>query len=137
MKEATFSMVGYKFTNVELDFNKEDNNLTLELKPKGVFFPEQGEYELIFDFYARSKDDIPDQKIITHITCESIFRFTDVHAVENIPTYFYANSIAIIFPYVRAFISTVTLQANVNPIILPTLNLSSLKDELINNTIVK
>lgn len=48
---------------------------------------------------------------------------------------FYANSIAIVFPYIRAFISTVTLQANlVSPILLPTMNLTSLGERLMNNT---
>lgn len=50
------------------------------------------------------------------------------------PSYFYRNSIAIVFPYIRAFISTVTLQANIPPIILPTMNLTSLEIPLKQNT---
>lgn len=41
---------------------------------------------------------------------------------------------AILFPYIRAFVSTVTLQANVMPILLPTVNLSSLESRLRENT---
>ncbi|MBQ2321387.1 MAG: protein-export chaperone SecB, partial [Bacteroidales bacterium] len=40
------------------------------------------------------------------------------------------NSVAIIFPYIRAFVSTISLQANVNPIVLPTINLTGLTGEL-------
>ena len=50
---------------------------------------------------------------------------------------FISNSIAILFPYVRAFVSTLTLQANIKPILLPTLNLSSLQDILRENTTTK
>ncbi|CAM4366664.1 hypothetical protein AQBE111736_13510 [Aquirufa beregesia] len=41
---------------------------------------------------------------------------------------------AILFPYLRAFISLVTLQINIPPLILPTLNLSSLEADLRKNT---
>ena len=54
--------------------------------------------------------------------------------LEEIPGFFYPNSLAIIFPYVRAFVSTITLQANVHPVMLPTLNLIGLTEELRSNT---
>lgn len=54
--------------------------------------------------------------------------------LKDIPDFFYANSIAIIFPYIRAFVSTLTLQANIPPIVLPTLNLSQLRTILRDNT---
>ncbi|EXZ22215.1 pretranslocase subunit SecB family protein, partial [Bacteroides fragilis str. S13 L11] len=57
--------------------------------------------------------------------------------LAEIPNFFYPNSIAILFPYVRAFVSTLTLQANIKPILLPTLNLSSLQDTLRENTTTK
>lgn len=41
--------------------------------------------------------------------------FESARTLEDIPDYFYANSIAILFPYVRAFVSTVSLQANIPP----------------------
>lgn len=48
------------------------------------------------------------------VHCSAVFNFGCSIKFEEIPSYFYANSIAIIFPYVRAFISTVTLQANID-----------------------
>ena len=36
----------------------------------------------------------------------------------DIPDYFYPNSLAIVFPYVRSFVSSVTLQANIESPIL-------------------
>ena len=47
---------------------------------------------------------------------------------------FYKNSLAIIFPYIRAFISTLTLQSNAGLIILPTLNLTHLEKPFRENT---
>ena len=65
------------------------------------------------------------------------YEFRNEIAFEQIPDFFYANSIAIIFPYIRAFISTLTLQANFVPIVLPTLNLTPLRQQLKSNTSVK
>lgn len=53
---------------------------------------------------------------------------------NEIPNYFYANSLAIIFPYIRAFVSTITLQSNMHPIVLPTVNLMGLSEKLKRNT---
>lgn len=138
MKQADFSLNKYQFTNVELNFDNltERNNLMLDLNPKGTFFSEKGNYELVFDFVASTMVD-GEKTVVVHVVCKAEFHFDNVHSFSDIPEYFYANSIAIIFPYVRAFISTVTLQANIAPIILPTLNLSALRDTLKVCTLVK
>ena len=138
MKQAEFSLKNYKFTHVELNLDniKEKDNLALELNPCGVFFSEKGDYELFFDFTA--SNTVNGQKnIVVHVICKALFHFNNTCSFSDIPEYFYANSIAIIFPYVRAFVSTVTLQANIAPIILPTLNLSALRDNLKSNTSIK
>ena len=58
------------------------------------------------------------------------FKFSNVHSIEEIPEYFYNNSIAIVFPYLRAFITTLTSVAGIKPLILPTLNLTNLSAQL-------
>ncbi len=72
---------------------------------------------------------------MNQIKCIAIFEFEDKINFEDIPSYFYINSIAILFPYVRAFVSTVTLQANIPPIVLPTMNISSLGKPLKESTV--
>ena len=130
-------MVCYRFNNVELDLSDGmSKELELSLSPAGCFYAEKGEFELLFDFFAKSnKDGV--SKDVVHVACKASFKFVNIHDLDKIPDYFYANSIAIIFPYVRAFISTVTLQDNVPPIVIPTLNLSALRNSLISNTMVK
>ncbi len=59
-------------------------------------------------------------------TCFGEFRFKDVSRKEDIPDYFYSNSIAILFPYLRAFVSLLTMQANFGEaVVLPLLNFTS------------
>lgn len=69
-------------------------------------------------------------------TFKAVFKFQDKLLFDEIPAFFYKNSIAIAFPYLRSFISTLTLQANIKPIILPLMNLSELEKPLKDNTTV-
>ena len=64
------------------------------------------------------------------VHCVAEYSFQKEIEFADIPPYFYSNSIAILFPYVRAFISNLSLQANFPPMILPTMNLSDLGEEL-------
>lgn len=45
------------------------------------------------------------------------------------PNKFIPNAIAIMYPYIRAIVSTYTASANVNPLILPAININKLIEE--------
>lgn len=130
MKEAAFKLIEYKFNHVMLDMTAIDTKepLGLNLIPSGCFISSQKSFELDFLFTADSAG-----KRVVKVNCKASFVFNDVEALEDIPAFFYSNSIAIVFPYVRAFISTLTLQANYSPIVLPTMNLSDLNEMLKRN----
>lgn len=138
MKEAVFSLRGYKFPLVKIDLRNIkplQNKLNLSILPKGVFCPKNHSFELTFNFVASLEDE--EGTPCVEILCIGDFEFREVKSIDDIPSYFYANSIAILFPYVRAFVSTVTLQANYQPIVLPTMNLSDLSNDLKENVSVK
>jgi preprotein translocase subunit SecB len=134
MEKAAFSLVHYSFDKVNIDYSlKEDCRTTVNIIPKGVFKKgaDKSSFDLSFIFTAQSEDNEP----FVTIECNAIFEFSGLISFEEVPPFFYTNSIAILFPYIRAFISTVTLQSNNIPVILPTMNLSSLEKELRKNTI--
>ena len=133
MENAKFKLESYKFTYAFLNIKEDTNLLNLDFKPNGVFYPNNKSFKLEFLFQA--KDDASKEDIVK-VNCVAWFLFQDINKFEDIPDYFYANSIAILFPYVRAFVSTLTLQANVPPMVLPTLNLFSLQSSLQQNTVV-
>lgn len=133
MENAKFKLESYKFTHAFLNIKEDTSLLNLDFKPNGVFYPNNKSFKLEFLFQA--KDDASKEDIVK-VNCVAWFLFQDINKFEDIPDYFYANSIAILFPYVRAFVSTLTLQANVPPIVLPTLNLFSLQSSLQQNTVV-
>ena len=130
--KAAFSLENYFFSKVNIDIeNKKSSEIEISFEPSGKFLSESTVYELKFIFKALT--DGSNFSFVT-IECLATFKFENIKNLDEIPTYFYRNSIAIIFPYVRAFISTVTLQANIPPVILPTMNLSSLEKPLRENT---
>ena len=139
MEQAAFSLKGYKFDKVELNFDDlENGDFKLDIEPSGVFVEKDKSYELTFVFKAIAVDDKSlNETPVVKIRCVAVFDFKNVNSFKDIPQYFYSNSIAILFPYIRAFVSTVTLQANIPPMIIPTMNLSSLKAELEKNTKVQ
>lgn len=129
MKKAAFSLDKYYFSDIKLKLedSQESENVKISFSPSGEFNLEQSIFYLKFMFKAKQEEE---SKPFIQIECCAIFSFSDKISFDEIPNYFYVNSIAILFPYVRAFISTITLQANVSPLILPTMNLVDLGDNL-------
>lgn len=135
MQKAAFSIINYQFEKVLIDLsNHNSNDLSLSFDTSGIYFNENQVFELRFAVKVSQKTE---EKIFAEISCKGTFKFENIDSFENIPEFFYRNSIAILFPYVRAYLSLVTTQANVPGIILPTLNLSNLETELKKKTIQK
>ena len=138
-KKAVFSLSRFKFKKFSFDdtvIDIEKGEAKFHLNTSGVFKAADSEYILEFDFIT-SDPEYPDKPIIK-ITLEAIFVFSDnVKSIEEIPDYFFSNAIAILYPYLRSFISSMTVQANDQPIILPAMNLSKLGDSLRDRTRVE
>lgn len=67
------------------------------------------------------------------VLTEAVFEFNKTIEEKDLSSYFCINAPAIVFPYIRAYISTLTALSGIDTLILPTLNLSNLKDQLKNN----
>lgn len=133
MNKAAFSIEKYIFDKVLIDLsNYVSDNININFSPKGVFNKEASSFDLTFTFIAFNDNNI--ETPFVNIQCVGYFKFDNINSFEEIPSFFYRNSIAILFPFVRAFVSMVTIQANVPPILLATLNLSSLEEPLKQNT---
>ena len=136
MEKAKFSFKAFRVLDAELHFSKVSDNLNLQFYPEGLFDADKHQYHLHLSF--RAINDNAEEEVVVQLESISLFQMEDtVTNVKEIPNYFYANSIAIVFPYLRAFVSTMTLQSNAKPMVLPTMNLSSLEEELRRNTQTK
>ena len=137
-QKAAFQLEKYTFNKINIDLeNKTKDKMSVGFLPSGIFNPELSQFKLKFTFKAFFEDKGEDDPFVL-IECVGIFKFEeDVKELGHIPSFFYRNAIAILFPYLRAFVSMVTLQANVPPVVLPTLNLSDLEQPLKENTKIK
>ena len=134
-KRAAFSFEGYQVTRFTFDEPIDSNNndsFTITFDPSGTYDSKTGKYKIKFNFRAFVPGGIEQDVVTAQIFAD--FKFEPNTTLEAIPEYFYKNSLAIVFPYLRAFISTLTFQANSKPLILPVLNLSDLEEPLKKNT---
>ncbi len=133
MQKAAFNIKEYKFEKFSLNLsNHSDKELDIKFETSGRFNQSTAEFELEFRSMIFSKGN--ESNLFVDVTCTGLFGFENVSNIEEIPDFFYRNSIALLFPYLRAYISIVTTQANVPGVILPTYNLSSLADILRSQT---
>lgn len=132
INKAAFFLESYKVSKFEfVEPNIEGESINVKFQPSGKFISKESRFVLTFDFFATYSEQ---DTILINATMNAFFKFQDSIEPDKIPDYFYRNSIAIVFPYLRAFISTLTSVANSKPIILPVMNLSSLEEPLQKNT---
>lgn len=131
--DASFSFEEYRFTRASVNFAviPETANLMIDFQPAGVYDPVKGLFRMELEFRATDKDS---GNTVISVGCEAIFKFRKPLAFDELPSYFFANSTAIIYPYIRAFVSTLTLQANYTPFVLPTYNVMDLGIKLKENS---
>jgi preprotein translocase subunit SecB len=138
MDNVAFRLVRYWFEDAQFHLSNVpgEKKISIDFLPSGIYQRDKGIYNLTFVFVAWEDSKTQDDFVVK-VRCNAEFQFNDTIEIDEIPNFFYPNSIAIVFPYVRAFVSTLTLQANVQPMLLPTINLSSLQETLRKNTEVR
>ncbi len=108
-----------------LDEEIEGNEGRFDLET-GKFFPqdESKTFGVVFKLIIKEK--------AIDLFVESIFNFElDESVTEEFKLSSFANvnAPAIAFPYLRAFVSNITLQSGINPVILPSINFIKLSEE--------
>ncbi|KQC33378.1 hypothetical protein AAU57_08680 [Nonlabens sp. YIK11] len=132
-KDVAFKFESYQFDKVSINFqNLSSENLNINFKPSGIFKKDESEFALSIIFTADTEEN--EQFIEVHSV--AVFKFKNASSLDDIPSFFYRNAIAIFFPYLRAFVSLVSNQANHPAFLLPTLNLSDLEVPLKENTTI-
>ena len=138
MDNVAFRLVRYWFEEAQFHLSNVpgEKKINIDFQPSGIYQKDKGLYDLSFVFVAWENNKTQENFAIK-VKCNAVFQFNGAIGIDEIPAFFYPNSIAIVFPYIRAFVSTLTLQANVQPLLLPTINLSSLQETLRKNTEVR
>lgn len=131
--QAVVPKAAFRFEDYEVisfKFEKPENiseEIAIFFDPKGTYNKEKKSVSVLLGVDAIMDHDTPKSHVIVSMEVKCNFNFENVNEINDIPDYFYKNSLAIVFPYLRSFISTLTFQANLRPpMIMPLLNLSDL-----------
>lgn len=112
----------------ELNQANEVGELSVGFKSEGKLDFEKGKFNLDLGIF------ISDSTETLKIEIDSIgyFNFENLDR-DSLSNFLFVNAPAILFPYLRAYISSLTTLSGIRPIILPTLNLTSLREDLESN----
>ena len=129
-ERAAFKFIKYKITKFSFEEQTSDEKLDLKFDASGRYLKNEATFELSLKVLVLEAD-----KQIVDATMTLYFQFEKNTALKDFPSYFYRNAIAIGFPFLRSFVSTLTLQANCRLLMLPIMNLSNLEPSLIEKTV--
>ena len=120
---AKFRFVGYRITNSSISF-KESVEISKEtdiefMQSRGVN-QKENKFRLILEVNIKDKNE----SLLINVICNGYFEFDKDLPEEEMSIFFNTSAPAILFPYLRAYVSTLTALAGIPPVTLPTVNLS-------------
>lgn len=135
MALSKFQFLGYKilksFIELSEDSINEQSGLSLAFKTSGIVNKTENSFKLNLGVKISNSENT----IKIEIEAVGNFKFERSDDTNDISHFFYNNASALLFPYLRAYISTLTNLSGLKPITLPTMNLSNLGEELKQNTV--
>jgi preprotein translocase subunit SecB len=124
--KASFSFVDFKVNTSYFDFNQQRSaNLNIAFTAKGKHFTKTNLFKLALGVKVLNSTE----NLLIDIETESVFNFEEMPE-EQLHVFFIKNAPAIVFPYIRAYIGTLTTQSGHLTLLLPTLNMSNIADDL-------
>lgn len=127
-KISPFKFNGYLVRHSEIKLSEhipDGEELRIDIEPSGV---KRGkDFDLTLRLYLCDEGGLLD------INIEVVGYFTLKNDEANVPEFLTLNAPAILFPYVRAYVSLLTSLSGKGTINLPTLNLSGLSGKLKEN----
>lgn len=131
MEKSELQFDGYliKKSIISIDADDVGNlDLSISFNPSAVLDKAKSTFKLLLEVAI---SDI-DKKLTINISSEGFFIYKNINE-DGLNNFLYLNAPAILFPYIRAYISSLTTLSGISSVILPTLNLSSLKEDLEKN----
>lgn len=132
-KQGVITFLDYRVNNIEFrnndDYNGEEVDIDFDVAADYHVSDDGKELIVILstDIFPPKEGKVYPFRMFVEI--EGYFKSNFNDKERNIIQY-EKNAVAILFPYVRALISTFTANVNVTPLILPTVNVNKLIDNL-------
>lgn len=127
-----FEVLEFHFNN---DSSRLNDDIELDFQIRGEYNQKESTFGIYLTFIAKESDKtINEIKLdsVIYATIKGVFKLKEWKTLEEIEGYFYPNSIGIMFPYLRSYITNTTINSD-DAVILPLLNLSSLVPNLKSN----
>jgi len=136
IKKSEFKFINFLISRSELiriPKGKEQDEYDISIVPSGLIAKKNKIFQLTLQVQVSEKNE----RFKASVEAVGFFQFPDDVNKDLLTTFFYTNAPAILFPYVRAYISSLTALSGMEAVNLPTINLTSkeLQEQLINNTI--
>ena len=131
-QKSAFRFVKYSIKKSIIEFNGKvghERELIAGFTPSGIIL--QNESKFILSLLTNIADSTGELKI--SVLAEGVFEFKNDSPEKDLDNFFYVNASAILFPYIRAYIATLTTLSG-ESIVMPTMNLTELGNELMKNT---
>lgn len=127
-KTARFRLQNYTVcsASIKLSGNEIGEDIKFGIEPEGKI--DENEKTLTLTLSVIVKDEQGNFDL--NMTINGMFEYDADDMNELIP-YIGMNAPAILFPYIRAYVSNITALSGMQPIILPTLNVEGVGEELI------
>jgi preprotein translocase subunit SecB len=128
MESAKFQFKEYFIRKSSIEKKEGDvsDEFKISFSPNGIIYKSDSCFRLILGVHIEDVNRV----IVIDVEAIADYYFdkeVDIALLEN---YFYINAPALLFPYIRAYISTLTNLSGYKPVNLPTLNLQRLGKEL-------
>lgn len=127
----------FQFENFIINKSLFELGNSTDISDLSVGFRPSGKLDLENQmFHLELSVSISDSSETLKVEIESVgfFKFENIES-DKLSSFLYYNAPAILFPYLRAYISSLTTLSGIKPIVLPTLNLSNLKNDLEQNIV--
>jgi len=128
---AQIQFLNFTVRESHIIFNKlSDFKIDININPKGFVFKSLNQFKLQLSVNIKDIDDNFNINLIT----DAIFSYPENAELANyMDSLFVVNAPAIVFPYIRAYVSGLTALSGMPTLNLPTLNLSNVGENLKGN----
>lgn len=129
---AKFRLKDYKIVDASIHISPDGitgKNMSVEIKPQSCVSDKDLNYKLQLDINISNSEN----QFSVFASIIGLFEFdSDLDPVAK-DKFFKINAPSILFPYVRAYISTLTSLSGMAPVILPTINMAEAMKNLEEN----
>lgn len=128
MESAKFQFKEYFIRKSSIEKKEGDvsDEFKISFSPNGIIYKSDSCFRLILGVHIEDVNRV----IVIDIEAVANYYFDKEVDFASLESYFYINAPALLFPYIRAYISTLTNLSGYKPVNLPTLNLQRLGKEL-------